>query len=119
MLQFKWASSFAADGSQTVAVQRGAQTTSFLMQFTMVNECNESCTQSIKICRLCVAQSTASVTYASVSPFLKKSKDAKNFHSSAVLYGKNIEFTISTKAAASVSSSVGTALTIIAYALNL
>ena len=71
-----------------------------------------------EFCRLCVAQSAASVTCASVSPFLKKSTDAKNFHSLAVSYGKNIEFRISTKAAASASSNVETALTIIADSLN-
>jgi hypothetical protein len=45
--------------------------------------------------------------------------DAKNSRSSKVLYGKSIEFRISTEAAASVSSNVGTALTIIAYSSSL
>ena len=85
----------------------------------MVNECEESCTQSIRICRFCIAQTAATVTCASVSPFLKQSTEAKNFNSLAVSYSKNIEFRISTKTAASVSSNVGTALTIIADSLSL
>ena len=37
--------------------------------------------QSSRICRLCAAQSAAIATCSSVSPFLKKSTDAKNSRS--------------------------------------